>query len=150
MLTSDLTVNERDGSVNVAMVISGPAGGLECKVIASLSLMGSSKAGSALILCSMLGLYMHAIVIMLCCCSTVEGEDFAASGGLQVTFTSGSPDDAQQSVVIAIIDDDVLEGDHDFTVQLVSTDPSSVMIGAQSDTTVTIIDDEGIHLIRVQ
>ena len=67
MLTSDLTVNERDGSVNVAMVISGPAGGLECKVIASLSLMGSSKAGSALILCSMLGLHlsMHAIVMLV-------------------------------------------------------------------------------------
>ena len=137
--------------MNVVVVISGPAGGLECKVIASLSLIGSSKAGIALILCSMLGLYlgMHAIVVLYCC-STVEGEDFAASGGLQVTFTSGSPDDAQQSVVIAIIDDDVLEGDHDFTVQLVSTDPSSVMIGAQSDTTVTIIDDEGIDLIRVQ
>ena len=81
----------------------------------------------------------------MCCCSTVEGEDFVARSSLLVTFTSGSPNNAQQSVDIGIIDDDVLEGDHDFTVRLISTNPSgsNVMIGMQSNTTVTIIDDEG-------
>ena len=81
----------------------------------------------------------------MCCCSTVEGEDFAARSSLLVTFTSGSPNNAQQSVDIGIIDDDALEGDHDFTVRLISTNPSgsNVMIGMQSNTTVTIIDNEG-------
>ena len=71
--------------------------------------------------------------------------DFSALGALEVTFTSGSPNGTQQSVDIAIMDDDALEGDHDFTVQLISTDPSgsNVMIGMQSITTVTITDNEG-------
>ena len=69
--------------------------------------------------------------------------DFSALGGLEVTFTSGSADGAQQSVDIVIIDDAALEGDHDFTVELISTDPSSVMIGMPSSTTVTITDNEG-------
>ena len=67
----------------------------------------------------------------------------SALGGLKVTFTSGSPDGAQQTVDIAIMDDFALEGDHDFTVELISTDPSNVMIGMQSITTVTITDNEG-------
>ena len=71
--------------------------------------------------------------------------DFSALSGLEVTFTAGSPNGAQQSVEIGITDDDALEGDHEFTVQLVSTNPfgSNVMIGAQSNTTVTITDNEG-------
>ena len=71
--------------------------------------------------------------------------DFSALSGLEVTFTAGSADGAQQTVDIGIIDDAALEGDHDFTVQLISTDPSgsNVMIGMQSITTVTITDNEG-------
>ena len=71
--------------------------------------------------------------------------DFSALSGLEMTFTSGSPNGAQQSVEIGITDDNALEGDHEFTVQLVSTNPSgsNVMIGAQSNTTVTITDNEG-------
>ena len=71
--------------------------------------------------------------------------DFSALSGVEMTFTSGSPNGAQQSVDIGITDDNALEGDHEFTVQLVSTNPSgsNVMIGAQSNTTVTITDNEG-------
>ena len=71
--------------------------------------------------------------------------DFSALSDLEVTFTSGSPSGTQQSVDIAIMDDGALEGDHEFRVQLISTDPSgsSVMIGMQSITTVTITDNEG-------
>ena len=71
--------------------------------------------------------------------------DFSALSGLEVTFTSGSPDGAQQSVDIVIIDDAALEGDHDFTVELISINPSgsNVMIGMQSNTTVTITDNDG-------
>ena len=53
MVMSDLSVGEGDGSVSVAVVISGAAGGLECDVMAMVSLMGSSKAGIALVRCSM-------------------------------------------------------------------------------------------------
>ena len=68
--------------------------------------------------------------------------DFSALGGLEVTFTSGSPNGAQQTVDIAIMDDFALEGDHDFTVELISTD-LNVMIGMQSSTVVTITDNDG-------
>ena len=53
MVMSDLSVGEGDGSVSVAVVISGAADGLECDVTAMVSLMGSSKAGIALVRCSM-------------------------------------------------------------------------------------------------
>ena len=53
MVISDLSVDEGDGSVSVAVVISGAADGLECDVTAMVSLMGSSKAGIALVRCSM-------------------------------------------------------------------------------------------------
>ena len=53
MVISDLSVDESDGSVSVAVVISGAADGLECDVTAMVSLMGSSKAGIALVRCSM-------------------------------------------------------------------------------------------------
>ena len=69
--------------------------------------------------------------------------DFSALSGIEVTFTAGSPDGAQQSFDIAIIDDAALEGDHEFTVQLISTNPSSVMIGMPSSTVVTITDNDG-------
>ena len=69
--------------------------------------------------------------------------DFSALSGLEVTFTSGSPNGAQQSVDIVIIDDAALEGDHEFTVELISINPSSVMIGMPSSTVVTITDNEG-------
>ena len=69
--------------------------------------------------------------------------DFSALSALEVTFTSGSPDGAQQSVDIVIIDDAALKGDHEFIVELISINPSSVMIGMQSNTTVTITDNEG-------
>ena len=42
--------------------------------------------------------------------------DFSALGGLEVTFTSGSPNGAQQSVEIGITDDNALEGDHEFSI----------------------------------
>ena len=53
MVMSDLSVGEGDGSVSVAVVISGATGGLECDVMAMISLMGSSKAGIALVRYSM-------------------------------------------------------------------------------------------------
>ena len=59
MVTSDVTVAEGDGSVSVAVVISGPADGLECDVVANLSLIGSRKAGITLVLCNMSYLSMQ-------------------------------------------------------------------------------------------
>ena len=71
--------------------------------------------------------------------------DFSALSGLEVTFTAGSPNGAEQTVEIGITDDNALEGDHEFTVRLISTNSSgsNVMIGMQSITTVTITDNDG-------
>ena len=71
--------------------------------------------------------------------------DISALGVLEVTFTAGSPNGAEQTVEIGITDDGALEGDHEFRVQLISVNPSgsAVRIGMQSITTVTITDNDG-------
>ena len=45
-------------------------------------------------------------------------------------------------VNISILQDLVLEGDHEFGVEVTSVTPSVVMLGMPSEETVTILDDE--------
>ena len=70
----------------------------------------------------------------------VVGEDYALPDPLQVTFIAGGPN-TPLCVTFDILDDSVLEGDHDFTVTI--TDVGSfAMIGTPFISTVTIDDDE--------
>lgn len=64
-------------------------------------------------------------------------EDFVEPAQLEVTFTNGN----SKCVTFEIVDDDLLEGDHSFTVSIIEAD--DVGIDSQSSsTTITIIDDE--------
>ena len=76
------------------------------------------------------------------------GEDFTEPSLLQVTFSSGDVVGDTACTTLGIIDDNNLEGDHKFTVNLESvTPPGPVISNSSSTTTVSIIDDEGIHCV---
>lgn len=69
------------------------------------------------------------------------GEDFNAPN-LAVSFPIGSVNFGLLPVTFSITDDNAFEKDHSFTVGIVSVE-DNVVIGAQSTTTVTIIDNDG-------
>ena len=75
---------------------------------------------------------------------TVNGQDYAAENILAVTFDNstfpGPPSDSE-CVSILILDDDVLEGNHDFRVSLIDVGLFA-LLGQPLTTTVTISDDE--------
>ena len=68
-----------------------------------------------------------------------SNDDFTPSTPFEITFAVGSPDTS--CVNVAIVDDNVLEGDHDFSVEITNVGPSA-MIGTPDSTVVTITDDE--------
>ena len=51
---------------------------------------------------------------------------------------------ATSCVNITILQDLVLEGDHEFGIEVTSGTPSVVMVGMPSEETVTILDDESM------
>ena len=57
-------------------------------------------------------------------------------------FTAGQPLVATQCVDIGIVDDDNVEGEHEFTVEIVSVYPSSVFKCSLTTTTVHITDND--------
>ena len=78
-------------------------------------------------------------------CSTVDGEDFtvAALDIFEATFLAMSTSNGDTACdTITIVDDDVLEGEHSFEIQIVSTDPLLSTINPAS-TVVTIQDNDG-------
>ena len=79
---------------------------------------------------------------------TVFGEDFTLEAGdvFQATFVALSTSDGDTACdTITIIDDDVLEGEHSFEIQIASTDPQLTIINPVS-AMVTIQDNEGTEL----
>ena len=78
----------------------------------------------------------------------VLGEDFTEPSLLQVTFSSGDVVGDTACVTFGIINDNNLEFDHEFTVNLESvTPPGLVISNSSSTTTVSIMDDEGMHCV---
>ena len=77
---------------------------------------------------------------------TVLGEDFTLVAGdvFQATFIAMSTSDGDIACDEGtIIDDDVLEGEHSFEIQIASTNPQLTNISPDS-AIVTIQDNEGI------
>ena len=68
------------------------------------------------------------------------------AGPLQATFSTSSMEGATSCVHISILQDMVLEGDHNFGVEVTSATPSVVMVGTPSEDTVTILDDESTYV----
>ena len=71
------------------------------------------------------------------------------AGPLQAIFPISSIEGATSCVNISILQDLVLEGDHNFGVEVTSATPSVVMVGTPSEETVTILDDESTYVHRL-
>ena len=72
------------------------------------------------------------------------GEDFTEPSPLQVTFSSGNVVGDTACATFGILNDANLESDHEFTVNLRRVEPPGPDI-SRSSTTVSIMDDEGMH-----
>ena len=74
----------------------------------------------------------------------MDGEDFTVAPPdiFETTFVAMSTSNGDTACdSITIIDDDVLEGEHSFEIQIVSTDP--MLSNINSPAVVTIQDNEG-------
>ena len=69
----------------------------------------------------------------------MRGQDFSADDPLQITFTPGMN---ESCAMVSIIDDNALEGDHEFTVSIGMTVPSITIDSTPIE--VTIEDNEGV------
>ena len=75
------------------------------------------------------------------------GEDFTEPSLLQVTFYSGDVVGDTACATFGIINDNNLEFDHEFTVNLESVTPPGPVISNPLTATVSIMDDEGMHCV---
>ena len=75
-----------------------------------------------------------------------EGDDYD-SGPYNVTFIAGT---TSVSFDVPIIDDDIVESRETFNLAVTSSSlPNNVYRGVPNVTTVTILDDEGTFLFRI-
>ena len=72
--------------------------------------------------------------------TAVGGLDYTAISNQEITFTPGGP--TEQDIVVAINNDDLLEGTESF-VLTVSSQNVNTRIGDYRNTTVRILDDDG-------
>ena len=78
--------------------------------------------------------------------SISDGDDFTHQMYTEV-FTVGTTLPATQYIEISTAEDDFLEGDHEFTVSIVSTTLNdAVTISSPSTHVVTIDDDDGTYV----
>ena len=72
----------------------------------------------------------------------VEGDDYMVPDPFQVTFDTMSVTGSLACINITIVQDSVLEGDHVFTVHLLSLSPDVVATSSPTYAAVVIADDE--------
>ena len=77
------------------------------------------------------------------------GEDYTEPSPLQVTFSSGDVVGDTACTALGIINDNNLEFDHEFTVNLESVTPPGPVLSALFSTTVSISDDEGRKMFLI-
>ena len=77
------------------------------------------------------------------CVLAAATSDFTIPADPTVTFTVGQGDGDSQCLSVTILNDNDFEGDHDFTVQIMSIEPSSVDIVTTAMGSVVIEDDDG-------
>ena len=70
------------------------------------------------------------------------GSDYA-SGSFEIMFTDGTSFPLVDCVMIMAIDDIILEGDHDFSVEIGGVSPPGAVTATESFT-VTITDNDGM------
>ena len=133
-----------DGPLNVQVCaqISNLQGDLECNLVVTFNAVSNNKSGKVIVIFNQQCDVVISKYILRC---TVDGEDFtvAPPDVFEATFVAMSTSNGDTACDnITIIDDNVLEGDHSFEIQIVSTDPLLSTINPAS-TVVTIQDNEG-------
>ena len=83
---------------------------------------------------------MHFIAIST---FTVNGSDYLAMPQIEVTFPISSVNGTEQCTEIEIVDDRELEGEHNFTVEILSTNPP-ISTDEPSEATVIVLDNDGM------
>ena len=147
-----------DGPLNVQVCaeINNLMGDLECNLTINLNAISSNKSSKLKREVVTLCLYL----VKVCTCAslyvltwyvlhTVLGEDFTIEAGdvFQATFIAMSTSDGDIACDEGtIIDDDVLEGEHSFEIEIASTDPQLTNINPAS-AMVTIQDNEGTAML---
>ena len=77
------------------------------------------------------------------CVLPVAGMDYTTPADPTVTFAAGDGDGDSQCLSVTILNDDDFEGDHSFTVQIMSIEPPSVDIDTTAMGSAVIQDDDG-------
>ena len=68
-------------------------------------------------------LHNYMCVVCLCVCCSVAGDDYLVVDELVITYSPGeSP--LPKCLMFSVVDDDILEGDHKFTVIISKVEPS--------------------------
>ena len=133
----DFPAGEGDGTVDVCMLLTPPAGGMECDVVVELTLQ-SGKAGK-----SFETIFKSPHLKYL---PSVFGEDLTPDDpALTLTFTAGAAP-VMACETFNIDDDDNVECDHSATVLFGSVVDCAVdppIVSASPSATVTIVDNDG-------
>ena len=140
--TSYSTSEDGSPSVEVCAEISNLQGDLECNLVVTFNAISNNKSGRVVHIFVQQCEVVTSKYILRC---TVDGEDFTVTppGVFEATFVALSTLNRDRACDnITIIDDNVLEGEHSFEIQIVSIDPLLSTINPAS-TVVTIQDNEG-------
>ena len=81
------------------------------------------------------------ILISLCVKIFLSGASDYSGGPYQIRFTEGDPIPHSICAMISTTNDDLLEGDHNFTVAIDTITPTEVVTVIASSFSVTITDD---------
>ena len=73
--------------------------------------------------------------------NAVDSVDFNIVGSSSATFPAGTP--GMACIDVTILDDNVYEGEHDFTLNILSVTPT-LQTSAPTSVTITITDREGV------
>ena len=138
MDTSTLTVSEADAFIDIC-VVSSIMGSVESALTVTLTNM-DGEAG----MFKCLLVHFHQVHVANICIpphSVALLEDYTVPSPFTVVFPAGGSDSTLCSNVV-IVNDNALEDDHQFTVEIMESTSGS-LINNPSTTIITIEDDEG-------
>ena len=142
MQLATVSVNEDVDSGRVSVCAEIAVGVLQTDLTVTLSTTNGTKAGL-----QWWNVVWHFVEYLSHVYATaVLGEDFTEPSLLQVAFSSGDVVGDTACATFGIINDNNLEFDHEFTVNLESITPPGPVISNSSTATVSIMDDEGIYI----
>ena len=81
--------------------------------------------------------------LLICLFLPGEGGDYTA-GPYEISFAAGTMLELMGCAMIQTIDDDVLEGDHEFSVGVDDISPDGAVTVSGANITVTITDNDGM------